>query len=391
MLRNLGILLLFLIFATGACVKNQVETNAAGNSNSDSASSAAGNAATTNSAEKTKANLIADNPNAKIFRGMINGTSFEMHLLREGDKLSGTYFYIKVGKDLNLSGTIDAGGKFSMKETDPSGKATGEWNGTWKEEPYESGAALEGSWKKPGQSDGDSLNFYATQQMIELTNGAKLVNKTVKENNKEKRSEISSVYPELTGVNSPGAQGFNALVKNSVVKMNDAFRKDVAEMTAEDVKNLPGGVGLSNDVSYDVLLVTNDLISISIMDYTFMGGAHGGTSSNPINYDLKNNRELKLADIFEPGSNYLKIISDYAIADLKPRVGDMSDDEWLSKGAAPEVDNYRSWNLTRKGLMVTFDQYQVAAYAAGPQQVIVPYSKLQSVLRKDGVVAELAK
>lgn len=391
MSKRFGIILLSLIVATGACAKSQVETNAAGNSISDAGSAAAGNVAPVNQAEKTKANVIAENPNAKIFRGMINGTTFEMNLVREGDKLSGTYFYIKVGKDLNLAGTIDAGGNFKLKETDPSGKATGEWSGTWKEDANESGAVLEGSWKKPGQGDGARQNFYATQQMIELTNGAKLVNRTIKEENKEKRSEISSVYPELTGMNSPAAAAFNALVKKRVVEMNDAYRKDLADMNAEDFKSMPAEISLTNDVRYDVMLATNDLISISILDYTFMGGAHGGTSSNPINYDLKNNRELQLADIFEPNSNYLKIISDYAVADLKPRIGEMSDDEWLSKGAAPEAENYRSWNLTKKGLMVTFDQYQVAAYAAGPQSVIVPYSKLQSVLRKDGVVAELAK
>lgn len=391
MLKNCGIVLIFLMIATGACAKNQVETNAAGNSPSDAGTAAAGNAAPSKTIEKTKANVLAENPNAKIFRGMINGTAFEMNLVREGDKLAGTYFYVKVGKDLNLSGTIDAGGNFKLKESDASGKATGEWSGTWKEDANVSGAVLEGQWKKPGESDGASQNFYATQQMIELTNGAKLVNKTIKEENKAKRSEISSVYPELIGINSPAAGAFNNLVKKRVGEMNDAYRKDLADMTAEDLNLMPAEMRMTNDVRYDVMLATNDLISVSILDYTFMGGAHGATSSNPINYDLKNNRELQLADIFEPNSNYLKILSDYAIADLKPRVGEMSDDEWLGRGTAPEADNYRSWNLTKKGLMITFDQYQVAAYAAGPQTVIVPYAKLQSVWRKDGVVAELAK
>lgn len=375
---------------TAGCGESSVETNAANNSGSDTQTSSGG-ASAGNTVEKTAQKYNAENPNAKIFRGMINGTAFEMRLVREGEKLSGTYFYTKVGTDLNLSGTIDAGGKFNLKETDASGKATGEWSGTWKEVSNESGIALEGNWKKPGQKDGDALSFYAAQQMIELTGGAKLINKTIKEEIKAKRSEISSVYPELTGVSSPAAKSFNELVKKRVNEMNDSFRKDIGEMTGEDIKSLPGGVGLSNDVNYDVMLANDDLISISISDYTFMGGAHGGTSSHPINYDLKNNRELQLADIFEPNSDYLKIISEYAYSDLKSRVSEMSDDEWLRRGTAPEPDNYQSWNLTRKGLMFTFDQYQVAAYAAGPQTVIVPYGKLQGVLQKNGAAANLAK
>ena len=69
----------------------------------------------------------------------------------------------------------------------------------------------------------------------------------------------------------------------------------------------------------------------------------------------------------------------------------MSDDEWIGRGAGANADNFQNWNLTKKGLMFTFDQYQVAAYAAGPQTVIIPFDKLKNILRKDGAAANLAK
>jgi hypothetical protein len=46
----------------------------------------------------------------------------------------------------------------------------------------------------------------------------------------------------------------------------------------------------------------------------------------------------------------------------------------------PTPENYRNWNIATDGLMITFDEYQVAAYAAGPQTVVVPYSELQAVI-----------
>lgn len=392
MLKKFGIVLLFVIAATGACAKTQDKINTANSSSSDAGLAADENITPENSVEKTKANVIVENPNAKTFNGKItDGRNFEMQLTRDGEKLFGTYSYIKTGENFNLSGTINEFGNLKLEETDASGKVTGKWSGSWKDDANEGGAVLKGNWQMPGDDSSADVMFFATQQIIELTDGAKIISKTIKEENREKRSEIFSVYPELTGIDSSAAAAFNALVKKRVVEMNDTYRKDLADMTAEDLKLMPAEIKFVNEVSYDVMLATNDLISISLVNYTFLGGAHGATWSRSVNYDLKNNRELKLADIFEPNSDYLKMLSDYAIADLKPRVGEMSDDEWLSKGAAPEADNYRSWNLTKKGLMVSFDQYQVAAYAAGPQTVIVPYSKLQSVLRKSGVVAELAK
>ena len=381
MLKNIAILLITAAFAATACMKPQTEINASGENPAEQKGAAG--AAQSNSSSRENEPDNVKNQNAKKFRGMINGIGFEMNLIREGDKLSGTYFYTKVGKDLKISGTIDKNGKFTFSETDESGKKTGEWSGTWKESRNEYGALLEGDWKKANSKD--SFGFYATEQIIEFADGAKFVDKTIKENIAAKRTEIHSVYPELVGINSPSAKKFNETVKNLVISFNDDFRKSLADITVEEMKDMPETMTMNNDVSYDVILAKNDLISLSVSNYTFTGGAHGGTSSYPINYDLKNNRELALADLFEPNSNYLKTISDYSIADLKSRLTEMSDEEWISRGAGADADNFRSWNLTKKGLMFTFDQYQVAAYAAGPQTVIIPYEKLKSILKKDGI------
>lgn len=388
MLKNIVLILSICLLSTAACLKTQIQTNAANNT-VPATNSIAESANSKIDGGKNNENAVAVNPNQKVFRGMINGTSFEMRLTRDGDKLSGTYFYTKIRRDLKLAGTIDAAGKFKLQEIDAAGKKTGEWEGTWKDDPNSNGIALEGSWKKPSASDNDSFSFYATEQVIEFTNGIRFIDKTVKEENKAKRSTIESVYPEISGVDAATAAKFNQAVKKIVADSNDEYRKSLADFTAADIKSLPGGAGLSNEVSYDVALANNDLVSLTFYDYSYTGGAHGNTSSTTINYDLKNNRELKLADVFEPNANYLKAISDYAIADLKPRVGEMSDDEWLSKGAAAEAENFQSWNLTNKGLMITFDQYQVAAYAAGPQTVVIPYAKLQTILRKDGLAEKL--
>ncbi len=385
MLKNTVSVLSIALLLTAAFMKAQVAVNAADDCATQNTNVEISGA---NNAEKT----IAVNPGQKIFRGMINGTSFEMRIAREdGGKLSGTYFYTKIRKDLKLAGTIDADGKFKLQETDAAGKKTGEWEGVWKDDPNSNGISLEGSWKKPGAKANDSFSFYATEQVIEFTNGVKLTDKFIKEANKAKRSTIESVYPEISGADAATTAKFNQTVKEIVTNANDSYRKNLADFTADDIKTLPGGVSLSNEISYDVALANNDFVSLSFYDYSFTGGVHGNTSSTTLNYDLKNNRALKLADIFEPNANYLKAISDYSIADLKPRVGDMSDEEWLAKGAAAAAENFGSWNLTNKGLMFTFDQYQVAAYAAGPQTVVIPYAKLKNILRKNSFAATLAK
>src|SRR5437667_2244604 len=61
----------------------------------------------------------------KIYRGSIGGSHVEMHLTFEGNKVSGTYAYDRVGEDLKLSGQIGAQGGLELAEFDAKRKQTG--------------------------------------------------------------------------------------------------------------------------------------------------------------------------------------------------------------------------------------------------------------------------
>jgi hypothetical protein len=89
------------------------------------------------------------------------------------------------------------------------------------------------------------------------------------------------------------------------------------------------------------------------------------------------------------------MISTYCITNLRERAKKdqdaMIDEDMMKSGASPRADNYQACAITKKGLWVTFDPYQVAAYAAGPQHVLVPYSALKDIIKADGPVAALAR
>src|SRR5207244_11728820 len=66
-----------------------------------------------------------------FFRGTIANLSIEMQLLRDGDRLNGTYFYPKVGKNIALTGTVDKDNNVTLTESDDAGKQTGVFKGHW--------------------------------------------------------------------------------------------------------------------------------------------------------------------------------------------------------------------------------------------------------------------
>ena len=147
------------------------------------------------------------------------------------------------------------------------------------------------------------------------------------------------------------------------------------------------------NISYTVALAHDDLMSIDFeVSSYFQGAAHPNSYSETLNYDLKNGKVLKLADLFKPGAKYLQAIAKYCIADLKKQATEKGLlAEEIEKGAAANADNYLGWTLTKRGLGIDFDPYQVGPYAVGPQFVLVPYSDLKDLINPDGPVAQFAK
>ena len=160
------------------------------------------------------------------------------------------------------------------------------------------------------------------------------------------------------------------------------WRQSFLQNTAPTVNS-----GSTLDVKYTLLSQIGDLWSFKF-DFSFYadGAAHPGLNSLTLNYDLGQGKELELTDLFLPNVTYLEAISKYCIAELSKQP---FFDSSSSNGAQPTPENYRNWNITPDGLVITFDEYQVAPYAAGPQQVVVPYSELQASINPQGPLSKV--
>jgi hypothetical protein len=152
-------------------------------------------------------------------------------------------------------------------------------------------------------------------------------------------------------------------------------------------------MGSDLNVGYDVALAQDDVISLQLsVNSYYQGAAHPNTFTEVLNYDLKNGKPLKLADLFKPGAKYLPALANYCIADLKKQAKDKGlEASEIENGAAANAKNYQTWTITRKGLGINFDAYQVGPYAAGPQYVLVPYANLKELINPDGPVGQFTK
>jgi hypothetical protein len=330
----------------------------------------------------------------RVFRGNVGDHPASMRLRRApGGEVTGSYSYDGRGGELTLKGSVDAKGNLTLDEFDGA-KKTGTFKGQWEEKDYEPEASISGDWTKQGAAAATQY-FYFVEQL--QTPGAAVTTKKVREGSKKVGYSVNAEYPQVEG-----AEKFNRLAEEFVTKEVADFKKDAGPDPGEK-DYMPEASEDSLNIRYTVRLLTDDLVSVEFpVDYYEHGAAHGSHAFHVINYDVKSGRELSLADLFRPGSDYLGKISEVAIKQLRRWNRDSADypggagepylnDEGIAEGAKPSAENYQNWTITPRGLAVTFDYYQLGAYAAGAPAVVLPYADLKEIIRPGGPLDRLSK
>src|SRR5215211_6021017 len=233
----------------------------------------------------------------KYFKGSIGSSlDLQMKLVRTGDQLAGSYFYQKIGARIDLRGNVDKDGNLTLEEFDQGGKQTGLFKGIWAVDQNDGLVTLAGNWSKPpSEKDSDKKTAFSVhEEPITFTGDVDLVAKQIKESNKKLMYEIDARYPQVTGGSNPNFEKFNQAVRASVTKKVAGFKKDMAPEENEEPRP-EGSMGSDLNVSYEVALAQDDLISVvfSVGSY-YQGAAHPNTFTEVVNYDLKNGKQLKL-------------------------------------------------------------------------------------------------
>ena len=176
------------------------------------------------------------------------------------------------------------------------------------------------------------------------------------------------------------AAAFNQTVETLVLTEKSSFLSTVEENLEFQAEH-PQTFGYNSlHLEYYPTVTEHGIVSIYFTASIYIAGAaHPFSYTIPLNYELATGRSLQLNNLFLPGSDYLGVLSTQCIQIIS-ETGYL---DW-PEGAKPTPDNYRNWNITPDGILITFDAYQIAAGAVGPQQALVPYAALESIIDHDG-------
>jgi hypothetical protein len=210
---------------------------------------------------------------------------------------------------------------------------------------------------------------------------------SIKERHEANRGyEISAKYPQMTGAHTLSKQRFDLWIRKKIRGYLAEFKKFERSAAIHDKKKRlpPLGVNESLEIDYQVYYSNNHVISLRLTQTVMaLGQMHPISYYETINYELRKGRDLQPSDVFKPG--YLKAFAAYVRTGLKAKY-DLAD-EWSRQGTMPNEHNFKNWNIVPDGIVLSFEDYQIAPHSFGQAEMIVPYGEFKRLLRSESVAS----
>jgi hypothetical protein len=194
----------------------------------------------------------------------------------------------------------------------------------------------------------------------------------------QNRIEVGFEYPQFReGILGAAASGVNQHVVRYVTDAIQRFIEAAADLTPT-----PSSPSWYLQSSFSVSIIRGALISIRFALTSYTGGMHGAHWTEPFNAWTRPVRAFGIDEIFTDPAAGTGALSNYAITRLLDPAegGGGRAEHWVREGAGPDAKNFRSFNLTSRGILLTFDEYQVGSYAEGASEVHVPYDEISELL-----------
>lgn len=163
----------------------------------------------------------------------------------------------------------------------------------------------------------------------------------------------------------------------SLAKDKEAYCRSILYPQAVDSaryiqENIPPFRYYEFIMTYNVTFNSGCIVSLYREEYTYMGGAHGSTLRMSDTWNFKTGQRIQLKDLSAYDSEDKLLMGiDRQIAEL------------LKTSAGSFFDNYtllvrntfhpNSFYLTPNGIVIYFQQYDIAPYAAGLPEFLFPF------------------
>ena len=343
----------------------------------------------------------------KRFVGTINkNIPIVLQLSRVGEELNGYYYYTKVGVPLRLSGKLKANG-WKVSEFVGNGVETGTFDGSLV------GGKIAGIWKtakgdkqydfelKEDYSGGamafENLHMEGTQRLFKEheSPNANMKIDVVFPQKFENQAVLQKIQDVLIGQLKPvgGRVDMAGAMRQAIMGYIETYKKDMESTTKEDALGESAfQYSYSSEKSIQVAFNDNYVLSLLVWNYEFTGGAHGNTQAEYLVLDLKTGNLIKTKDIFQANANVRTkleaLINEQFRKDQNIPAKTTLTEFGMNSDKIPFSENFF---VTPKGIGFFYNADEIAAYAMGQFEIIIPFAKLKPLLKTDHPLKGLVK
>lgn len=184
------------------------------------------------------------------------------------------------------------------------------------------------------------------------------------------QNKLDLMYPAVIHLDPPQVQH---TINTAIV---DAVNKQLHD------QGYPQNPTTDVTAYYEIKTNERRVLSLSLINYAFSGGAHGLTIQNSLTFSTETGKSYTLKELFKPGSDYVAVLSAIIAAEIKQRGIPLLVE---FTGIRPDQNFY----IADKSLVIYFQVYELAAYVYGFLYFPISIYALQDIIAEDGPLGKL--
>ncbi|MCK5127756.1 MAG: DUF3298 domain-containing protein [candidate division Zixibacteria bacterium] len=147
-------------------------------------------------------------------------------------------------------------------------------------------------------------------------------------------------------------------------------------------------LGWGKSITTTVVTDTLGIFSLGLSYFSYAGGAHPNSYKYFANFNTFNGDYIRLEDVLIEGyQDNLNKIAEKIFRNQKKLAHDADLDTagyWFDDNTFSVNDNFL---ITPKGLLFFYNDYEIACYANGSTQLLIPYREMNILIKADGCLA----
>lgn len=170
--------------------------------------------------------------------------------------------------------------------------------------------------------------------------------------------------------------------------VNQVLQKHFDDTMSDLMPPNPGDESIYHDEYFSAYTLVSQVSDITYMNdryfclmmssYEYSGGAHGMPYKDVFVFDRETGKQLFLKDIVEISEADLKSLVSRSFRAFSEETGfSFSDPQTLEQEVSKSVTMDSPFYLTEEGIAFYYMPYEIAAYAAGFPEVVIPYSEFE--------------